>query len=225
MFNLKHTIHRRGFLESLAASAALGITSLTVPLRLTAEPKSQPGENPDFEAWLSKIKGKHRQVFDAPNPNNGYPLAWARVFLSTNNEVGTPDSDVCAVVVLRHDAIPVAMEDALWAKYKFGEMFKVTDQATKAASARNLFWKPKPGELPFPDMSVDQLQKRGVLFGVCYMALTVYSNIVSKNINTDAAAVKKDWVAGILPGIQIVPSGVLAINRAQEHGCSYCYAG
>jgi intracellular sulfur oxidation DsrE/DsrF family protein len=41
----------------------------------------------------------------------------------------------------------------------------------------------------------------------------------------DAADVKKDWVSGILPGIQIVPSGVLAVNRAQEHGCTYCYAG
>jgi len=41
----------------------------------------------------------------------------------------------------------------------------------------------------------------------------------------DPAEVKKDWVSGILPGIQVVPSGVLAVNRAQEQGCTYCYAG
>jgi hypothetical protein len=37
--------------------------------------------------------------------------------------------------------------------------------------------------------------------------------------------VKKDWISGILPGIQLVPSGVMAVNRTQEKGCTYCYAG
>ena len=37
----------------------------------------------------------------------------------------------------------------------------------------------------------------------------------------------KRWVMAknLLPGMAIVPSGVLAVNRAQEHGCTYCYAG
>jgi intracellular sulfur oxidation DsrE/DsrF family protein len=34
-----------------------------------------------------------------------------------------------------------------------------------------------------------------------------------------------DSKAGLLPGIQIVPSGVWAVGRAQEHGCQYCFAG
>jgi intracellular sulfur oxidation DsrE/DsrF family protein len=37
--------------------------------------------------------------------------------------------------------------------------------------------------------------------------------------------VKKDWLAAVLPGIQVVPSGVLAVNGAQSKGCSYCFAG
>lgn len=65
----------------------------------------------------------------------------------------------------------------------------------------------------------------GVLFCVCDMALTVYSAVVAGNTGQDAAAVKKDWVAGLLPNIQIVPSGVWAVNRAQEHGCSYIFVG
>jgi hypothetical protein len=28
-----------------------------------------------------------------------------------------------------------------------------------------------------------------------------------------------------LPGIKIVPAGIWALNRAQEKGCSYCFAG
>jgi len=37
--------------------------------------------------------------------------------------------------------------------------------------------------------------------------------------------VKADWVAGLMPGVQVVPSGVLAVSRAQEKGCNYCFAG
>ena len=44
-------------------------------------------------------------------------------------------------------------------------------------------------------------------------------------MNLDAMEVKNDWKANLLPGIQIVPSGVWAVGRAQEHGCTYCFAG
>jgi intracellular sulfur oxidation DsrE/DsrF family protein len=37
--------------------------------------------------------------------------------------------------------------------------------------------------------------------------------------------VRKEWVAGLLPGIQIVPSGVMAVARAQELGASFVFAG
>jgi len=42
---------------------------------------------------------------------------------------------------------------------------------------------------------------------------------------TNATMVKADWIANVIPGIQVVPSGVLAVNGAQEKGCSYCFAG
>jgi intracellular sulfur oxidation DsrE/DsrF family protein len=37
--------------------------------------------------------------------------------------------------------------------------------------------------------------------------------------------VKKDWIDNLLPGVQVVPSGVVAVNGAQARGCSYCFAG
>jgi len=44
-------------------------------------------------------------------------------------------------------------------------------------------------------------------------------------MNLDKAEVYKDLIAGVLPGIQIVPSGVWALGRAQENGCGYIFAG
>ncbi|HLK56044.1 MAG TPA: hypothetical protein VKU00_05755 [Chthonomonadaceae bacterium] len=218
---------RRDFFGVLAAGAAsLGVSALA-EAPADAQPKGvqSSSDHADFEAWLGKIKGKHRQVFDAPGVHEGMPLAWSRVFLMTNKMVGVPEEEVTAVVILRHDAIPVALKHDLWEKYKFGEVFKVTDKATSAPAIRNPYFQPKPGELILPDMSVEALQKSGVLLGVCDMALTVYSMVVGKSMNMDPGAVKKDWVAGVIPGIQVVPSGVLAVNRAQERHCTYCYAG
>jgi intracellular sulfur oxidation DsrE/DsrF family protein len=41
----------------------------------------------------------------------------------------------------------------------------------------------------------------------------------------EAADVKKEWLTGLLPGVMVVPSGVWAVGRAQEHKCSYCFVG
>jgi len=221
---------RRGFLTSFAAgAAALGIASITSPLQLDATPVASPHIG-DADAWFNKIKGRHRIVFDVPRPHEIFPFAWPKVFLLTNAATGTPEKDNSVVVVLRHDGIPYAFEDRLWEKYKFGETFKINDPTTKAAAVRNPFWKPKPGDYKVPgignvDIGIDQLQDSGVMFCVCDMAMTVYSAVAAMGMNQDPAEVKKDWLSGLLPGVQPMPSGIWAIGRAQEHGCSYCFAG
>ena len=225
MLSLDETLRRRSFLGTLAVSAA-GLAAMGLPSELLAEEKMPPSASNahEFEAWLKRIKGKHKQVYDAPGTNGGLPLAWSRVFLMSNKQVGTPEKDVTAVLVLRHDGIPFAMGDDVWEKYNFGEQFNVTNMFTKEKISTNVFWKPKE-EFPLPGMAINQLLDSGVLIGVCDLALTVNSMAVAEKMKMDASDVKKEWVAAILPGIQIVPSGVLAINRAQEHGCTYCFAG
>ena len=218
-------MYRRGFLGTLAASTAAGLASLT-PLSLEAATRTRRindnAVDAAFEAWLNKITGKHKMVFDAPEVNSGMPVVWPRVWLNGNNEnYGTKDTDNSAVIVLRHAGIPIAMQDALWVKYKLGEAFSIKDG--DAAATRNIFAKQMP--LPLPGTGIEQLLASGAQFGVCNVALTVYSGMVAQKMNMDAAAVKADWVAGLMPGVQVVPSGVLAVSRAQEKGCNYCFAG
>jgi len=224
MDDLKNTIHRRGFLGTLAAGAAtMGLASLRNVEALAATPP--PGTiAEDFEAMCKKMKSrKHRQVFDTPMPNHGFGIIWSWAFLETNNATGTADKDLGIIVVLRHEAIPFAMEDGLWNKYKFGEKFEIEDPTTKKPSVRNLVVKPE--DMPLPAMTMGAVQKRGVDIGVCDLALTFYSGRFAKEMNMDADTIKKDWVGGVLPGIRLLPSGVWAVNRAQEHGFTYCFAG
>ncbi|HVH67477.1 MAG TPA: hypothetical protein VM716_06380 [Gemmatimonadales bacterium] len=222
--------HRRGFLGRLAAGAsALGLGGLIAPGEVAAQPNRErhdPSASPEFEAWLNKITGKHKMVFDVPQPNDGFAFAWARVFLNTTNEnYGTTDTDNSVVIVLRHSGIPYAMESAMWAKYKFGQAFKITDPATKGPAIRHPLIHLKPGDVPIPGMGVDELLAKGVLIGVCNIALTFNSINMAKETGTPAETIKRDWVANLLPGVVVVPSGVIAVNRSQEKGCAYCFAG
>ena len=202
---------------------------LSIPSTIKAIPSVLQQTN-DADEWFKKVKGKHRVVFDATHPHEIIPFVWPRVFLLTNKATGTPEKDNSVVVVLRHEAIPYAFEDRIWTKYKFGEVFKTDDPATKAPFVRNPFWKPKPGDYKVPGfgnvaIGINELQASGVMFAVCDAAMTVFSAAVAEGMKMDAAAVKKDWMSGLLPGVQPVPSGVWALGRAQEHGCAYIFAG
>jgi intracellular sulfur oxidation DsrE/DsrF family protein len=223
---------RRRFLGAVASGVtALGLSTVIAPLQSHAGNgifKPHSGIDPD--EWFNQLKGKHRIVFDVPGPNGIFPFAWPRIFLATNAATGSTEKDCGIVVVLRHTAIPYAMEHRLWAKYNFNEVFKVVDPRTNKPTTRNPFWQPAAGDFKVPGIGavpigINDLQANGVMFCVCDAALTVYSAVTADMLKQDPAEVKKDWVSGILPGIQIVPAGVWALNRAQEHGCSYCFTG
>jgi intracellular sulfur oxidation DsrE/DsrF family protein len=172
-----------------------------------------------LDAWFGKIKGKHRMVFDAPEPNNGMAAVWPRVYLNTMK--ATYPGDTTAVVILRHAGIPLAMNDALWAKYNLGQMFAINDG--DAPATKNPY--AKITNLPLPGLGIQELLSSGVLVGACDIALTVYSSGAAQKMGLAPEAVKKEWVAGLFPGVQVVPSGVLGVAHAQELGCAYCFAG
>lgn len=212
---------RRGFLASVAtAAAAIGLRS-AVPLDVSAESPAGMAADPQFEAWLGRIKGAHRQVFDAPAPNGGLPAIWPRVYLNTMNATYGDARGSTAVVILRHSGLGLALNDGIWSKYKFGEDLNIKDG--DAPATRNVY--ATITGLPIPGLGIVELLKSGVLVGACDVAMTIASAGAAKKMGLDPAAVKKEWVAGMLPGVQLVPSGVMAVGRAQELRCTYCFAG
>lgn len=237
--NLKQTTHRRGFLGALAAgAAAIGLASVATPFNLQAQAnkketkKAAPASADPAVAWINKIKGKHRIVFDATQPHEIMPFAWPKVFILTNGKTGVPANECGVVVVLRHSAIAYAFESKVWEKFNFGELFSVPDphdHSGKTIAKGNPFWMPNPkftvpglGEVA---IGINDLQADGVMFCVCDAAMTVYSTIAGEKMQMKPEEVKKIWLAGLLPGIQVVPSGVWALGRAQENGCNYIFAG
>lgn len=217
--------HRRDVLGGIATlGAVVGLAEMTGSAQAVAA--EEGAKATDFTRWLDSIGGKQRQLFDAPEPNGGFALIWSYVFLATGAPAyALPDHELGVVVVLRHNGIPLAFKDELWSKYKLGEFFKISDPVTKAPATRNFFANSKPEDLMVPDAAIDRLMARGVKIAVCNMAITVLGGMVAKGMNMPADQVRKEWIAGLLPGAQVVPSGVVAVNGAQSRGCGYCFAG
>jgi intracellular sulfur oxidation DsrE/DsrF family protein len=225
---------RRKFIGNLAAgAAALGM--LSIPESIKAAPSLLDDPGSDADKWFDQLKSKkHKIMFDVTsphkNPEEMMPFAWSRVFLMTNGMTGTPAKDCGVVMILRHAGIPYAFNDSMWTKYSFGEMFGVTDPFNGKQATKNDFAKPAQGAFSVPGFGVvpigiNELQADGVMVGVCNAAMTVFSAIAADKMKLDGKTVLAEWKANLLPGIQVLPSGVWAVGRAQEHGCGYCFAG
>jgi intracellular sulfur oxidation DsrE/DsrF family protein len=214
-------ISRRNFVGSLGTAVTSIIASSTAFAR-EASPKSNWSET---EEWFKKIKGSHRIVYDATSIHDGFSIVWSWVFLDSNHKTGSKDEDLTSIVVFRHNAFALALGNEIWSAYKLGKLLKIADPFSGIPVATNPYWDPAQGVMPESDMSIKMLMERGVMFCVCDRSLSMNSAVVARKRNLNAEKVKAEWIDGLLPGIQVVPSGVWAINRAQEHGCSYCFAG
>lgn len=213
---------RRGFLATIATGA--GAVLLGRWSYAGAEVVSLPATAIVGDEWIAKIKGKYKQVFDITTSTNEFAGAFPLNFInSTKDATKTTDADITPVLVFRHFGMPLALNDAVWAKYKLGDMLGVKDPKTKAAATRNVYRDSIP---LYAGETYDTLMtKHGVVIVACNLALTVISGMAAPRANVTADQAKKDFVAGLIPGVSLAASGVYAVNRAQQAGCTYCYGG
>jgi hypothetical protein len=140
----KQQLDRRDFMGLATAMAAVGVGA-ALPASIAA---AADGPSTAFTRWLNSIPGRYRQVTDWPNLNHGMGPVYTLSFLnSAQVAYGVPESDLGAVLVIRHDTIPIALEDSVWAKYSLGELLGITDPDTEAPALRNPYYL-KPGGLP-----------------------------------------------------------------------------
>jgi hypothetical protein len=215
--------NRRDFLGFAATAAAAGIGAM-VPVSSAAAGTDTPST--EFTRWLDSISGTHKQLYDMPELNKGFGLAWSWAFFTTGAQAyGIPETQLGVVLVLRHNALPLAFDDSVWNKYKLGEVFKIEDPDTKAPAVRNPFYL-KPGGIPLPDASLQKLIARpNMKIAACNLAITSHSGRVAQTLGLKHDDVKRDWTEAVFPGIQIAPSGVVACNGAVSRGCVYVFAG
>jgi hypothetical protein len=75
--------------------------------------------------------------------------------------------------------------------------------------------------MTLPQASIESLQKRGATFILCNNALTIFSGLLAQSRGLDPKAVYDDMAANILPGVNLIPGMVVAIEQAHTANMSY----
>jgi hypothetical protein len=175
---------------------------------------------------MDRITAPHKAVFDSPQIEEGTALYHAMSFLDSVKAVfGQGDSDASVVVVLRHRAVPLLYNDAMWAKYPIGTEAKVLDAKTQKPVTRNIYYQHvdaqgNPTSDDRPSEMIKSLTARGVIFVGCDLATRGYSSRFAKATKGDFVTVYEDIKKNLVPGATLMPTGVFGMLMAQERGCS-----
>src|SRR5436853_1037891 len=130
--------NRREFIENLGAAAMLGALPLSAPAAVrafTTAPVSADGF--DF-SWTNKLKGKaHKAIFDNAEVDSAYGVWRAGMWEPQYHEsFGLKPADTQTVLVLRHNAIVLAMQQSFWDANGVAETSKATHPLTQQGTAR-----------------------------------------------------------------------------------------
>ncbi len=221
--------NRRNFVNWLGASgfyAAVGAPSLVAPGVHVPAGAAMPITDKWDMSWVDRVKGKHRAVFDSPEVSGGAAVFRAVVWCDQHKEVyGTPRSEMSPVLVLRHNGIVLATNDAYWDRFEVGKAEKIKDPVTKKWFRRNPVRATDPGTPPeYAGYSIEGFVASGGIVLACNLAFGDIVATVQKadKLSDEAARAKAKEM--LLPGVILQPSGVFAVLRAQEAGCDLMMA-
>jgi hypothetical protein len=217
---------RRQFIGQLAGGAAALAGFAFAPPMFAEEISSVPAKGDWDDSWTSKLEGKKwKTVFDAPQVNSALALHQADATIAGYRDVvGLDPKDLGLVVVIRHRAIPMAFNDTIWEKYDAGTTFKLNDPTTGEPAKRNPFLNvskdDKKGLVGY-DQSLKRLYEQGVIFLGCNNAAMGWAYMLAKKSGEKPEDVKALLKANLIPGMTLLPTGIFAVVRAGNVGCSY----
>ncbi|MBC7894582.1 MAG: hypothetical protein H7066_04160 [Cytophagaceae bacterium] len=224
---MEHT--RRGFVQQMTVGAVgmAGLPSfeMSLPSDLRVDSAAQA---PAWDiSWTTRLRGKHKACFDCTEPESGYGVwrasAWAGQYMDVMKV--TP-SDLSPVIILRHNAIVLAMQQSFWDTYAIGKSKGVTHPLTAEPTTKNpALLDEKDGiPAPFNNAALHKQLGRGVVALACNLALQDCVELVKKADGVSDEEARKRAVAALVPGVILQPSGVFAAVKAQESGCAYVKA-
>jgi intracellular sulfur oxidation DsrE/DsrF family protein len=225
---MESQVARRSFLARLGVGAGVvGAAVAGVP-PVAAAQASEGAWRPARHAqddWYDKVPGVHRFLLDTSSPDSmGLAMQFATNYYTANQDVyGLKESDLAVIIVARHKSTSFAYTDAIWAKYgkQLSEQAEYVDPKTKEPPKINIYG---PAGETVQAGRMEALIKKGVQFAVCSMSTRGIATRIAKANGLEVDAVVKEITSNLIGNSHMVPAGVVAVNRAQEHGYSFIYA-
>ncbi|MEQ1911721.1 MAG: hypothetical protein ABMA15_23080 [Vicinamibacterales bacterium] len=210
---------RRSFISALTSVAGVAAIDVAASPAAAQSSSAASAAAPAWDLkWMDDLKAKHRQVFDLGEVNlvaDPRPLRFPRNYLDAFHDVFALDfPEVKTIVGISGTAFGINASDRLWEKYALGERSKIMDPATKQPAIRNVF-------LNEESLGVKALQARGTIFWQCNIALNNIAQQLATARQLAVADVRADLLAGLNPGVRLVPSHVMAMGMVQERGVTY----
>lgn len=218
--------NRRAFLAHLTGLASVGgvaIVSRSADAGTVRSPAGQgaaPAEQNWDTTWLASFKGKHKQVYDLM----GHTLKPGTLnppvnYLDVHKELSRLEfPDINVVIGANSSCFPLNASDALWEKFKLGERWNIKDPDTGQPATRNVYLGLTTGG---SGSTVRALQARGALFLMCNNSLQGMTAGWSREMGKPASDLHAEVVAGLNPGVRVVPALTWAVGMLQERGFTY----
>ena len=188
----------------------------------------KPMRHPEDD-WFDRPAAKHRIFFDTTSPEAfAQALTFARNFYRGNADgYRLADADIAQIICARHRSTMFAFNDAMWAKYGATMSQRANgfvDPKTKQAPTSNIYMRAGADEEPANGSApLDALLKRGVRLAVCSLATRAAATAIASKSGAKVDDVFKELTEHLVPNARMVPAGIVAVNRAQEHGYTISY--
>jgi hypothetical protein len=221
------TSTRRDFLQTLGAGAvAYGALPLSLDaVRNTSLHAHAAPVSPFDLTWPTKLHGAHRAVFDVPVIDSGFGVWRASLWEMQYAEfLGTKAADMSSVIVMRAEAIILAMQQSYWDAYHPGHKQNVKHPLTEQVTNTNpVLMSSTRKEVPpeFDGAALDQYIKRGGIALACDLAFKQIVGTVQSEDKIPEEQARARAIGMLVPGVMLQPSGIFAVVRAQEAGAQF----
>jgi Na+-transporting NADH:ubiquinone oxidoreductase subunit NqrB len=236
---------RRTFLQQASVGAAAFLTlpaavsaqSIDTPANVGASEMSrtsfaaavtdwetQQAESWDT-SWTKRVTGKHKAMFDVPEIEGGVGVSraafWGRQYMDV---LKVTPADLSTVIVIRHAAIFLLMNQEYWTTYEVGKARKLKNERGKVQLFNPVLAAPGDARAANNTMLLDRQLANGAIVLGCNLAFRSVVSLIEKKDKIPNAAAREKAKGMIVPGAIMQPSGIFANVMAEEAGCVFVQA-
>jgi hypothetical protein len=183
----------------------------------------------DYARMMATIRvaNPHKQVFPATaatvQPLSDIAVIYMHMQFAMNgfqfSLPGGPER-LATLGILSGSSVVFGLNDAMWQNYAIGKRFDLaaTNVYYRAMSDLDTHVSPDDPKGIYQDWSAQAVLARGGAFMVCHHALTYFATDCAVSHKKNPTSVLAEWIANLMPGFSLVPSGITAMQLAAENG-------